>query len=109
MKKPTKESIKISGYVHDFLNVYAPTHKTGSGHTLRSYEDALVLYMKFLETEKKVCGGDLGGSCFHRRVAGMAPEHTELQPAELQQQAGIDKDVSEIHGEPGCIAACPLP
>ena len=68
MKKPTKESIKISGYVHDFLNVYAPTHKTGSGHTLRSYEDALVLYMKFLETEKKVCGGDLGGSCFRRTV-----------------------------------------
>ena len=99
MKKPTKESIKISGYVHDFLNVYAPTHKTGSGHTLRSYEDALVLYMKFLETEKKVCGGDLGGSCFRRTVI----------EEWLEWLRNIDKDVSEIHGEPGCIAACPLP
>lgn len=68
MKKPTKESIKISGYIYDFLNVYAPSHKTGSEHTLRSYEDALALYMKFLEMEKKVRIKDLGSSCFRRMV-----------------------------------------
>lgn len=68
MKKSTKESIKISGYVYDFLNVYAPSHKTGSEHTLRSYEDALALYMKFLEEEKKVRSEDLKSSCFQRVV-----------------------------------------
>ena len=68
MKKSTKECIKISGYIHSFLNIYAPSHKTGSEHTLRSYEDALALYMSFLETEKKVRSGDLGSSCFRRTV-----------------------------------------
>ena len=68
MKKPTKESVKIAGYVYDFLNVYAPSHKTESQHTLRSYEDTLALYMKFLETEKKVRSEDLRNSCFQRMV-----------------------------------------
>lgn len=66
MKKSTKESIKISRYVYEFLNIYAPSYRTGSEHTLRSYEDALALYLKFLEEEKKVRSEDLKGSCFQR-------------------------------------------
>lgn len=68
MKKSTKESIKISRYIFDFLNVYAPTHKTGSEHTLRSYENALALYLKFLETEKDIHNESLSSKCFERLI-----------------------------------------
>ena len=56
MKKASKESMLIAHYISSFLNEYVPSQKTASTHTLKAYQDALVLYMTFLETQKSVCG-----------------------------------------------------
>lgn len=68
MKKATNESIRIAGYISQFLNEYAPSQRTNSTHTLRSYQNALALYLTFLENEKKIRCTDLKGSCFNRIV-----------------------------------------
>lgn len=68
MKKATNESIRIAGYVSQFLNEYAPSQKTNSTNPLRSYRNALSLYLTFLENEKKVQCTDLAGNCFTRMV-----------------------------------------
>ncbi len=68
MKKPTKESIRIAGYISEFLDCYVLSQKTDSINTLKSYEDALVLYLSFLESEKKVGRDSLGASCFQHTV-----------------------------------------
>lgn len=66
MKKPTKEAIEIAGYIHMFLNKYAPMHLTSSKHTLKSYRTALFLYLVFLEAEKEVQSSSLKSGCFSR-------------------------------------------
>jgi len=66
MKKSTKEGIRIARYIASFLNEYAPAQKTSSVHTLRSYHDALALYMVFLETAKGIRHENLCGRCFER-------------------------------------------
>ena len=68
MKKPTKESVRIAGYISEFLDSYVLSQKSGSPHTLKSYEDALVLYLSFLENEKKVRSDSLGAACFQHTV-----------------------------------------
>lgn len=68
MKKATKESIKIAGYISRFLNEYAPTQKTNSSNTLRSYQNALSLFLLFLENEKKIRCETLDNSCFRGPV-----------------------------------------
>lgn len=68
MKKSNKESLLIAGHVYEFLRVYAPNHITDSVHTLRSYENALALYMLFLETEKKICSENLTYTCFQHTI-----------------------------------------
>lgn len=49
--KSTKESINFLRYIAEFLNDYAPNVLTNSKHTLKSYKDALILYVLFLESE----------------------------------------------------------
>ena len=66
MKKSSKESIALSRHVTAFLNEYVPSQKTDSMHTLRSYKNALTLYLVFLETQKKIRCEDFCGSCFSR-------------------------------------------
>lgn len=66
MKKSTKASIMIARYVAAFLNEYVLSQKTDSMHTLRSYKNALVLYMTFLEAEKKIRCEELCGESFSR-------------------------------------------
>ena len=66
MKKSSKESIALSRHVTAFLNEYVPSQKTDSMHTLRSYKNALTLYLVFLETQKKIRCEDFCGSCFNR-------------------------------------------
>lgn len=66
MKKPTVEAIKIVGYIHKFLNEYAPMHLTSSEHTLKSYRTALYLYIVFLERVKEIQSGSLKFDCFSR-------------------------------------------
>ena len=64
MKKPGKESILIAGYISEFLDGYVLSQKTSSMNTLKSYQDAIVLYLSFLEDEKKVRSDSLNADCF---------------------------------------------
>ena len=66
MKKTTKEAVEIAGFIHSFLNTYAPTHLTSSKHTLKSYRTALYLYLVFLEKEKDIQVESLKFDCFSR-------------------------------------------
>jgi len=64
MTKASDESVAIARHISTFLNVYVPSQKTKSSHTLRSYQYALSLYLGFLETQKKVISEDLRAECF---------------------------------------------
>lgn len=64
MIKASEESVIIARHINTFLNVYVPSQKTKSGHTLRAYEYALSLYLGFLETQKKIIPENLRGECF---------------------------------------------
>lgn len=64
MKKASKESMLIAHYISSFLNEYVPSQKTASTHTLKAYQDALVLHMTFLETQKSVRCEELCGQCY---------------------------------------------
>jgi len=57
------EAYQIAKYISDFLNDYAPSFLTTSEHTLKSYKDALVLYVLFLE-ENGITPNDLDKSYF---------------------------------------------
>lgn len=64
MIKASEESVIIARYISTFLNIYVPSQKTKSSHTLRSYEYALSLYLGFLETQKKIIPENLCSECF---------------------------------------------
>ena len=68
MKKPGKENILIAGYISEFLDGYVLSQKTSSMNTLKSYQDAIVLYLSFLENEKKVRSDSLNADCFRHTV-----------------------------------------
>lgn len=65
MKKNSREAARIAGYISEFLHDYAPQFLTSSEHTLKSYRDALTLYVLFLE-EKGTTHDSLGRHCFER-------------------------------------------
>jgi site-specific recombinase XerD len=67
MKKPNKEAVEVAKHIYVFLNEYAPTHLTGSLHTLKAYRIALILYMTFLETVMGVGSESLKFDCFFRK------------------------------------------
>jgi site-specific recombinase XerD len=62
--RATNESITIAKHINKFLNEYAPSRATQSEHTLKSYGEALSLYIGFLETEKGVNSNTLRKECF---------------------------------------------
>jgi site-specific recombinase XerD len=62
--KATNESIALSRHINAFLNEYVPSQKTRSAHTLKAYNDALSLYIRFLETKKGMDSGNFNGNCF---------------------------------------------
>lgn len=68
MKKATNESMRIAGYISQFLNEYVPSQKTDSINTLRSYRNAMSLYLTFLESGKGIQCTGLNGNCFNRMV-----------------------------------------
>lgn len=68
MKKSTKQALDLARCVSDFLDNYAPTHKTSSEHTLKSYRCAITLFVAFLEDCKGVTPESLDKRCFERRV-----------------------------------------
>lgn len=47
--KRNNEAYQLAKYISDFLNDYAPSFLTNSPCTLKSYKDALILYVLFLE------------------------------------------------------------
>ena len=62
--RANREAVVIAKYINTFLNDYMPSQKTKSEYTLKSYGEALSLYIGFLETEKGVNGEKLCGDCF---------------------------------------------
>ena len=63
--KNNKEAARLSRYISDFLYDYAPNMLTNSEHTLKSYNDALTLYILFLESEG-ISPSDFSKSSFER-------------------------------------------
>jgi len=59
------EAARIARYISDFLDDYAPNFLTNSAHTLKSYEDALTLYIMFLEGSGVTPSG-FTKACFER-------------------------------------------
>jgi len=62
--RATKESVVIAKYINTFLKDYMPSQKTKSEYTMKSYGEALSLYIGFLEAEKGINDGNLSGICF---------------------------------------------
>ena len=68
MKKATTESVIIARHINAFLSEYVPSQKSRSSQTLKSYQYALVLYIGFLEAEKRISAESLCGECFSRTI-----------------------------------------
>lgn len=64
--KIRNEALVIARHVSDFLNTYAPSQKTASMHTLKSYQTSLALYISFLESIKGITQISLNRKCFER-------------------------------------------
>lgn len=110
MKKPTKESVLIAGYISEFLNGYVLSRKTDSMNTLKSYQDAIVLYLSFLEEQKKVRSDSLNADCFQhtvieewlvwlREYRGCSPESCNNRLASLRTFLKYlgSRDVTYLH------------
>ena len=65
MTRNSNEAVKFARYISDFLYDYAPNMLTNSEHTLKSYKDALTLYIKFLESEG-ITPSKFSKICFER-------------------------------------------
>jgi site-specific recombinase XerD len=68
MKKPTSEAIVLARYISGFLNEYAPSQKTDSEHTLKSYRYSLLLYITFLESAKSITTESFCAKYFERKL-----------------------------------------
>lgn len=62
--RANNESAALARHINIFLNEYAPLQKTRSDCTLKSYHDAMSLYLGFLETVKGIRPEKLRGECF---------------------------------------------
>ena len=62
--RASNKSVVIARHISAFLNEYVPSQKSQSMHTLKSYSDALSLYIGFLETEKGIRSENLSIECF---------------------------------------------
>lgn len=61
------EAVIFSRYISTFLYDYAPSQLTHSEHTIKSYKDAMTLYVKYLEDEG-IAPKDFEKSCFERII-----------------------------------------
>ena len=57
------EASVIAKHISNFLNVYVPSQKTSSANTLKAYQDAISLYLQFLEY-KGITTINLNAACF---------------------------------------------
>jgi len=67
MVKMNSQAVAIPKYISTFLNDYAPAHLTGSEHTMRSYETALILFIGFLECRGIKCS-ELSCKLFEHQI-----------------------------------------
>jgi len=108
--RATNESVAIAKYVNTFLNEYMPGQKTRSDHTLKSYSEALSLYVGYLESEKRINPGNLCGECFKAETIdewlvwlmekrSCSPETCNIRLASLRAFIYYlgDKDVAYLH------------
>jgi site-specific recombinase XerD len=63
--KKRSDAAKISRHISEFLYDYAPNFLTSSEHTIKSYKDALTLYVMFLES-MGVTPGSFGREHFEK-------------------------------------------
>jgi site-specific recombinase XerD len=63
--RPNDDAARFAKLISNFLGDYAPNMLTASEHTLKSYRDALTLYVAFLESGGVKPSG-LGAACFER-------------------------------------------
>lgn len=68
MKKSNEEARKIAWYIHSWLSEYAPTLKSSSSHTIKSYSNTLSLFIYFLKVEKKIDSSNFCSECFSRNL-----------------------------------------
>jgi len=61
------DAVRFTRYISDFLYDYAPSQLTHSECTLKSYKDALTLYMLFLEDEGFTTSS-FSKTCFERHI-----------------------------------------
>lgn len=66
MMKNNNEAVTFSRYIAAFLYDYAPDRLTNSERTLKSYKDALTLYVLFLESEGVTPSG-FTKACFEKQ------------------------------------------
>jgi len=62
--KASDKSVIIAHHISVFLNEYVPSQKSRSIHTLKAYQDALSLYIGFLEMKKGIRPNNLDENCF---------------------------------------------
>ena len=99
MKKNNREAARMAGYISEFLHDYAPQFLTSSKHTLKSYRDALTLYIVFLD-EKGITHGSLGRSCFERASIEEWIEGCKaVLPGNVQYTAWLPEGISGIRGK----------
>lgn len=63
--KKNCDAVRIAMYINEFLCVYAKSFLTHSDHTIKSYKDALTLYILFLQ-EKKITPDKLSYQHFNK-------------------------------------------
>lgn len=56
----------IAGMISRWLNIYLPSVKALSPHSLRNYKTSIALYMDYLEETRHIYAGCLDASCFCR-------------------------------------------
>lgn len=66
MKKAKNEAYKIAQYIYKWINEYTPSIKSNSPHTIKTYMMTLSLFVKFLETEKRIDSSTLSFTCLSR-------------------------------------------
>lgn len=66
MKKKAinEEALIIAAALREWFNVFLPDIRSASEHTIRSYHDAIELYVDFLETSKGIKAESFSAECF---------------------------------------------
>ena len=66
MKKTNNEALRLAKYIHDWICIYAPSIRSNSCHTIKTYTVALTLFIGFLEKEKRIVPSSLSAECFSK-------------------------------------------